>query len=102
MGRKVTGISFVRGEREDWAPRKNSTAGSEVSSTFENSLNKISEAGSRVVKKISIPFKGNGSEAEALRYTDRMLVTTNDSRVRLYNLNDFCLVRKYKGHANYR
>lgn len=102
MGRKVTGISFVRGERDDWIPRKSSTPGSESSTTIENSITKVTEAGNRVVKRISFPFKGTGAEAEALRYTERMLVSTNDSRVRLYGLNDFCLIRKYKGHANYR
>lgn len=83
MGRKVTGISFVRGERDDWK-NKASTSGNEASSSLENSFTKLTEAGSRVVKRISMPFKGNGSEAEALRYTERMLVSTNDARVRLY------------------
>ncbi|KAL3781735.1 hypothetical protein ACHAWO_002937 [Cyclotella atomus] len=100
IGRKVTGISFVRGERDDWK-KKVSTPNSEASSSHENSFSKLTEAGSRVVKRMSLPFKGNGAEAEALRYTERMLVSTNDARVRLYGLNDFCLVRKYKGHANY-
>jgi len=39
-------------------------------------------------------------EALSTRRTDRMLVSTNDSRVRLYGLNDFCMIRKYKGHTN--
>lgn len=114
----------MRGERDDWK-KKTSTQTSEASSSLENSFTKLTEAGSRVVKRISLPFKGNGAEAEALRYTERMLVSTNDARVRLYGtisccfiavvtryfiscclicfvgLNDFCLVRKYKGHANY-
>lgn len=68
MGRKVTGISFVRGERDDWK-RKTSIPGSEASSSLENSFNKLTEAGSRVVKRISLPFKGNDMEVEALRYT---------------------------------
>ena len=80
MGRKVTGISFIRGERDDWK-RKNSIQGSDTSSALESSFNKLTEAGTRVVKRISSPFKGVG---EALRYTERMLVSTNDSRVRLY------------------
>ena len=81
MGRKVTGISFIRGERDDWK-RKNSIQESDTSSAVENSFNKLTEAGTRVVKRMSSPFKG--VEAEALRYTERMLVSTNDSRVRLY------------------
>ena len=82
MGRKVTGISFIRGERDDWK-RKNSIQGSDTSSALESSFNKLTEAGTRVVKRISSPFKGT-VEGEALRYTERMLVSTNDSRVRLY------------------
>lgn len=79
----MTGISFVRGERDDWK-KKVSTPNSEASSSHENSFSKLTEAGSRVVKRMSLPFKGNGAEAEALRYTERMLVSTNDARVRLY------------------
>jgi WD40 repeat protein len=30
---------------------------------------------------------------------DRVLITTNDSRVRLYNLNDYSIACKYKGHT---
>lgn len=83
LGRKVTGISFVRGEREDWK-QKNTTQSNESTSALENSFTKLTEAGNRVVKRMSLPFKGSGTEAEALRYTERMLVSTNDSRVRLY------------------
>ncbi|KAJ1911126.1 hypothetical protein IWQ60_010286 [Tieghemiomyces parasiticus] len=31
---------------------------------------------------------------------DKLLITSNDSRIRLYNMKDKSLERKYKGHAN--
>ena len=31
---------------------------------------------------------------------EQMLVTTNDSRLRLYSLNDYCMLRKFKGGKN--
>lgn len=73
----------MRGERDDWK-KKSTTQYNESSSALENSFTKLTEAGNRVVKRMSFPFKGNGVDAEALRYTERMLVSTNDSRVRLY------------------
>ena len=107
MGKKVTGISFMRGERDDWVQpnhkKQNSTQSYDDISESEkqNSFSrKLSDTGSRVANRVSVALRGN-SRAEALRYTERMLVSTNDSRVRLYGLNDFCLVRKYKGHTNY-
>lgn len=107
MGKKVTGISFVRGERDDWLKAKQNapSEGGEATLDNQSSLSKLSgvvnEAGNRVARRVSLTFRGGESRAEALRYTERMLVSTNDSRVRLYGLNDFCLIRKYKGHTNY-
>ncbi|KAI8873863.1 WD40 repeat-like protein, partial [Ramicandelaber brevisporus] len=33
-------------------------------------------------------------------FEDKILITTNDSRIRLYNMTDKTLERKYKGHSN--
>lgn len=102
MGKKVTGISFVREERDDWL-QVQQKLDPESEGVSENATlsEKLSDRSRGMVKMVSSAFRKISSRAEALRYTERMLVSTNDSRVRLYGLNDFCLVRKYKGHSNY-
>eukprot|EP00569_Conticribra_weissflogii_P002719 CAMPEP_0171336938 /NCGR_PEP_ID=MMETSP0878-20121228/6370_1 /TAXON_ID=67004 /ORGANISM="Thalassiosira weissflogii, Strain CCMP1336" /LENGTH=1011 /DNA_ID=CAMNT_0011838503 /DNA_START=25 /DNA_END=3060 /DNA_ORIENTATION=+ len=103
MGKKVTGISFLRGERDDWLHRSQACeeANNDDSAHDLSSIpRKLSDTGTRVANRLTYALRGH-PRAEALRYTERMLVSTNDSRVRLYGLNDFCLVRKYKGHTNY-
>ena len=88
-GKKVTGISFLR-ERDDLSER------SEMHPSLSE---RLSETGSRVMNLVSTKVLGH-QEAMSARRTDRMLVSTNDSRVRLYSLKDFCLIRKYKGNIN--
>ncbi|KAL7547184.1 hypothetical protein ACHAWF_016593 [Thalassiosira exigua] len=104
MGKKVTGISFIRGERDDWVQAKQKSAPEQVESSSQDNhgstLTRLSGTGKDVAKLMTSAFRHKASRAEALRYTERMLVSTNDSRVRLYGLNDFQLVRKYKGHTN--
>ena len=104
QGKKVTGISFVRAERDDWLSSSANppmTAPDYEDSEIGHSLaKKLGHSSRGVAARLSI-LRGNGAKApDALRYTERMLVSTNDSRLRLYNLNDFCLIRKYKGHSN--
>lgn len=41
-----------------------------------------------------------GLEFVTVKGTERLLVTTSDSRVRLYNLEDFSMAFKYKGPTN--
>lgn len=101
MGKKVTGISFVREERDDWQQvQQKFVPEEEVSENIISLSERFSDKSRGMVKMVSSAFRKISSRAEALRYTERMLVSTNDSRVRLYGLNDFCLVRKYKGHSN--
>ena len=102
-GSKVTGISFVREERDDWSevkqkfvPEKSETA-SPIKRLSEAGKG-LNEAGLDVAKRML--HLRSPSKVEFLRYNERMLVSTNDSRLRLFGLNDFCLVRKYKGHTN--
>ena len=102
MGRKVTGISFVREERDDWMQvQQKFVPENEEASENATLSERFSDRSRGMVKMVSSAFRKISSRAEAVRYTERMLVSTNDSRVRLYGLNDFCLVRKYKGHSNY-
>ncbi|KAL7453031.1 hypothetical protein ACHAWC_004728 [Mediolabrus comicus] len=88
-GKKVTGISFLR-EHDNLSER---------SEMYPSLSERLSETGSRVMNLVSTKVQGH-QEAMSARRTDRMLVSTNDSRVRLYSLKDFCLIRKYKGHIN--
>mmetsp|Transcript_16090 Transcript_16090/g.34015 ORF Transcript_16090/g.34015 Transcript_16090/m.34015 type:complete len:1048 (-) Transcript_16090:54-3197(-) len=106
-GKKVTGISFVRAERDDWLLKSKQET---VPEQDENSANddrnstltgQLSDTGKDLARRMSSAFRNQTTREEALRYTERMLVSTNDSRVRLYGLSDFCLVRKYKGHTNH-
>lgn len=102
-GSKVTGISFVREERDDWSEVKQkfvpdkSEPASPIKRLSETGKG-LNEAGLDVAKRML--HKRSPSKVEFLRYNERMLVSTNDSRLRLFGLNDFCLVRKYKGHTN--
>ena len=105
QGKKVTGISFVRAERDDWLSTNANPATTapdrEDSESGHSIAKKLSHSGRGVAARLSTTLRGSGAKApDALRYTERMLVSTNDSRLRLYNLNDFCLIRKYKGHSN--
>ena len=56
MGKKVTGISFVRGERDDWLKAKQNapSEGGEATLDNQSSLSKLSgvvnEAGNRVAR----------------------------------------------------
>mmetsp|Transcript_23972 Transcript_23972/g.42462 ORF Transcript_23972/g.42462 Transcript_23972/m.42462 type:complete len:332 (+) Transcript_23972:329-1324(+) len=47
-------------------------------------------------------LKKYGKKVTGLELMDdsHLLVTTNDSRLRLFSLNDFCMKQKYKGHTN--
>ena len=44
-------------------------------------------------------FKSSGKKITGIEFHDDqyLLIGTNDSRIRLYNLNDFRLLQKYKG-----
>jgi len=90
-GKKVTGISFLR-EADD----KSERSGEERNPSLTE---RLSETGRSVANLVATKVLGN-PVALSTRRTDRMLVSTNDSRVRLYGLNDFCMIRKYKGHTN--
>ncbi|KAL9180168.1 hypothetical protein ACHAXT_008138 [Thalassiosira profunda] len=101
-GRKVTGISFARGERDDWVQSNQEAAREEDLTSSERATltERISDTGKGMARKAMSAFRHGAARPEALRYTERMLVSTNDSRVRLYGLSDFQMVRKYKGHTN--
>ena len=55
----------------------------------------------RIINKALMSRLKRG-DRHALLYKEKILVTTNDSRVRLFGLDDYCLVKKYKGGTNTR
>jgi len=48
-------------------------------------------------KVTGLSFYANNN---AMRLSEQLLVTTNDSRIRLFGLNDYCMISKYKGLTN--
>lgn len=47
-----------------------------------------------------IPTNNPEQKINALRLSEQLLVTTNDSRIRLFGLDDYCMISKYKGLVN--
>ena len=52
------------------------------------------------LKKAAKYVKNLATSKRKKQQHEQVLITTNDSRLRLVGLNDFCMVRKYKGHSN--
>ena len=91
---KVTGLTFLRGLSEDKVDDGTHTPGksNHVVTNKNATWNKT---------KSMMGFGGrNKKKKEAVKR--KMLVTTNDSRLRLLGTDDFCVVRKYayKGNHN--
>jgi hypothetical protein len=100
MGTKVTGLAFLHTANSGVSD----IAGSPSTSPTGADNTDPSTKSARSEQRRSIwsaasrftPGKGN----KRVRFTEQMLVTTNDSRLRLFGLNDYCMVRKYKGGKN--
>eukprot|EP00594_Rhizosolenia_setigera_P020007 CAMPEP_0178979084 /NCGR_PEP_ID=MMETSP0789-20121207/25600_1 /TAXON_ID=3005 /ORGANISM="Rhizosolenia setigera, Strain CCMP 1694" /LENGTH=288 /DNA_ID=CAMNT_0020669059 /DNA_START=206 /DNA_END=1072 /DNA_ORIENTATION=- len=67
-GKKVTGLAFIRKPKISRMDAINSSRSNE-----------------------------SGNSEQQYGFSDFLLVTTNDSRMRLYSMDDFCMRRKYKG-----
>lgn len=70
-GKKVTGLAFIRKPKISRMDAINSSRSNE-----------------------------SGNSEQQYGFSDFLLVTTNDSRMRLYSMDDFCMRRKYKGLTN--
>jgi len=92
VGEKVTGLTFVRklseGKEEESCRRRQEGEG--------DGPKKIIGLGQFMKEPSSVALLVNQKKQRAYQ----LLVTTNDSRVRLVGLNDFRVVRKYKGVFN--
>lgn len=82
QGKKVTGLSFLQNLSDDKVVGEPKSPHAKRKSTLSNAVKYMKNV--RKKKKVQ----------------QQLLVTTNDSRLRLVGLKDFCMVRKYKGHSN--
>jgi len=113
-GKKVTGLAFLRGinthrlesgsssgNSSDGRERlSNSSSSSENSNRF-NSNGSDSSSGSYGSRRTSSNGSiGSMSDRRSAIITEQLLVTTNDSRLRLFGLDDYSMVCKYKGFVN--
>eukprot|EP00979_Chaetoceros_neogracilis_P010041 scaffold2355_cov267-Chaetoceros_neogracile.AAC.15 len=85
-GKKVTGLTFLRNLSDDKVADMPDPMGSPRNTKRKGRI-------SGLVRNITTPMKKK-------KIQQQLLITTNDSRLRLVGMNDFCMVRKYKGHSN--
>lgn len=110
-GRKVTGLVF-RGNAESLNNRKGlhrrcTSTDSQTTSSFAvtaraDYANHTPMRG-RTYSDQSTPSNIGGGlsiNSGSRRLQDHLLVTTNDSRLRLYEMDGFCAIQKYKGALN--
>ena len=81
FGKKVTGLAyknleFLSGEKDSKDKKQKKTKLKKAAKYVKNFANR----------------RKKGKE--------QVLITSNDSRLRLVGMNDFCMIRKYKGHTN--
>jgi len=93
VGSKVTGLAFLHdtGKKQmeqNESPKKEKTLNRDRS---------LAGGVGKLLKKIS---SGQASDGKKNGKVFQVCVTTNDSRVRLVGLNDFKVMRKYKGVYN--
>ena len=109
-GKKVTGITFLRGASiEDMTVSNSSGRSHEFGSKSRFSMSpKLSKfrprqnlaRGLAVLSPKLIMGSSKMGNMSTHLVKEQMLVTTNDSRLRLYSLNDYCMLRKFKGGKN--
>lgn len=85
-GKKVTGLTFLPQLSEDKVETQVLSMES-PRNTKKKAINKAAD----FMKSFTSPKR---------KAKQQLLITTNDSRLRLVGTNDFCMVRKYKGHLN--
>ncbi|GAB5034040.1 wd40-repeat protein [Nannochloropsis oceanica] len=94
-GKKVTGLCYDTSSQHKAAAAAASLSSLSTfgpSTTGGNNTNSSSSSSSSVVSSTGILAGGAGSE--------QLLITTNDSRLRLYQTEDYSMLCKYKGLTN--
>ena len=87
QGKKVTGLTFLRNL-------------SDGKVAYSGNPGNSPKNGGKRKGRIQAVVKSLRSPSKKKKVKDQLLITTNDSRLRLVGMKDFCMVRKYKGHAN--
>ena len=90
-GKKVTGLAYKNLQN---------LIDEEVDSPKSKAKVDSSEHNSTKLRKTAKIVKNFTFQRKKKKVKEQVLITSNDSRLRLVGLNDFCMVRKYKGHAN--
>jgi len=97
-GRKVTGLQFRRVSNEEFsADRRVKGKSSKILIFKDNAGQETGENLDHRPRMLLSPLRFLRSKPHVGRFTDQLLVTTNDGRMRLYGLDDFCLLSKFKG-----
>jgi len=86
-GKKVTGLAFLKNLSDDKIADATDPMNSPRNAKHKGRM-------SDLVRNIKSPIK------KKKKIQQQLLITTNDSRLRLIGMSDFCMVRKYKGHQN--
>jgi len=86
-GRKVTGLAFLQNLSID-------KVDTDTNKKMKRKANL--RAASAFLKNVT----GYGNKKKEKKAKQQILITTNDSRLRLVGLNDFCIIRKFKGISN--
>ena len=87
QGKKVTGLTFLRNLLDGKV-------------AYSGNPGNSPKNGGKRKGRIQAVVKSLRSPSKKKKVKDQLLITTNDSRLRLVGMKDFCMVRKYKGHAN--
>ncbi len=84
-GKKVTGLTFLPELSDD-----------------KVTGDKSPKRGIKAAKAAASNYVRNLTTMKKKQVKKQLLVTTNDSRLRLVGMNDYCMVRKFKGNLNTR
>jgi len=98
-GSKVTGLHFRTVSDEELADDTSSPqVGYSLNRNGGMPERSVHHRSRSVKSKMLVsPLRFIRSKSRILRFRDELLVTTNDSRMRLYGMDDFCLISKFKG-----
>ena len=105
-GKKVTGLNFLRGLTGDALTgsqdslRLSSSSRSSRDSSRDSSAS--ASSASNVGRSSSEGTGSSISDRRSAMFLEQLLITTNDSRLRLFGLDDYSQITKYKGLVNFQ
>uniref|UniRef100_A0A6S8WVD0 Uncharacterized protein n=1 Tax=Chaetoceros debilis TaxID=122233 RepID=A0A6S8WVD0_9STRA len=98
-GKKVTGLTYLPQLSEDKLADGN-ILGHGISDSEGRSNEKQTHRTTILAAKKAVKMVKSLTSSKKKQVKEQLLITTNDSRMRLVGMNDFCMVRKFKGHLN--